>query len=356
MIQVCSQCGTRWNVRERQRVWCPRCNGTLLAPAGAPAAPPVAGPVNRGVAASRAAAGFRWIAVRPGPPPPPRRRRRPLGPTPRYQSIPRWGLVDRIAPPPVEESAPRKGASAGAVRTVLLVTAAIFALAAAAHVLRYLLMLVNRTTLLPPFIAIGSLITGVLATLAAIVAVIATAVVLTSWLIGRRSVAFARHGQSDPRPGWALWLGCLVPVVNWFLAPLFVLELAQAEGCRDRQSRPIAVWSIAWIATTLICAWATWTGLRAHEPQAVADQTVTTIVAYLAGLAVIVLLWRVIDGFIRRPVVERPMHRWVIVPGGTARDTAPAEYPEPSAQADEVADDAEDADATTRSRDREPVA
>ena len=32
MIQVCSQCGTRWNVRDRQRVWCPRCRGTLLAP------------------------------------------------------------------------------------------------------------------------------------------------------------------------------------------------------------------------------------------------------------------------------------------------------------------------------------
>ena len=34
MIQVCSQCGTRWNVRDRQRVWCPRCRGTLLAPSG----------------------------------------------------------------------------------------------------------------------------------------------------------------------------------------------------------------------------------------------------------------------------------------------------------------------------------
>jgi len=34
MIQVCSQCGTRWNVRDRRRVWCPRCNGTLLAPSG----------------------------------------------------------------------------------------------------------------------------------------------------------------------------------------------------------------------------------------------------------------------------------------------------------------------------------
>ena len=37
MIQVCSRCGTRWNVRDRQRVWCPRCNGTLLAPSAATA-------------------------------------------------------------------------------------------------------------------------------------------------------------------------------------------------------------------------------------------------------------------------------------------------------------------------------
>lgn len=32
MIQVCSQCGTRWNVRDRQREWCPRCRGRLAAP------------------------------------------------------------------------------------------------------------------------------------------------------------------------------------------------------------------------------------------------------------------------------------------------------------------------------------
>ena len=38
VIQVCSQCGTRWNVRDRQRTWCPRCHGTLLAPADAPIA------------------------------------------------------------------------------------------------------------------------------------------------------------------------------------------------------------------------------------------------------------------------------------------------------------------------------
>ena len=81
----------------------------------------------------------------------------------------------------------------------LLVTAGVFALAAATHIVRYLLMLVNRTTLLPPFVAIGSLISGVLASLAAIVAVVATAVVLTSWLVGRRAAAFARHGQIKGR-------------------------------------------------------------------------------------------------------------------------------------------------------------
>ncbi len=232
---------------------------------------------------------------------------------------------------------------------VLLVTALVFALAAAAHMFRYLLMLINRTTLLPPFVAIGSLVTGAFASLAAIVAVGATAVVLTSWLIGRRAAAFDRHGQEDPRPAWVLWAGCLVPVVNWFFAPLFVLELAEAEGCRERQNRPILLWSISWVLTTLICGWATWTTFKAHEPQAVADNTVTVIVAYLAGLAVIVLLWRVVGGFVRRPV-DRPLHRWVIVTAGPDASAAPSV---PETEAHEFPEDAAEFEAATR--DREPV-
>lgn len=353
VIQVCSQCGTRWNVRNRQRAWCPRCNGTLLAPPAhqvplAPPAPQAPGrPESAQAPAVQARAGFRWIAVRPGPPPPPRRHRRPLGPTPRYQSVPRWGLIDRIAPPAAEQVSARKRASSSAAQHALLIAGAVFALAAAAHILRYLLMLINRTTLLPPFVAIGSLLSGIFVSLAAITAVIGAAVVLTSWLIGRRAAAFARHGQADPRPELVLWLGCLVPVVNWFFAPLFVLELAQAEGCRDRQSRPIVLWSVAWIVATLISGWATWTGLKADEPQAVADNTVTEILAYLAGLAVIILLWRVLDGFVRRPV-ERPLHRWTIVPPGSTGD-APTDDVTP-------ADEPEVADDLAAPRDRESVA
>ena len=74
MIQVCSRCGTRWNVRDRQRVWCPRCNGTLLAPSAPRTAVGVERPSDRAGGAPERGRnarrgcppGYRWIAVRPG--------------------------------------------------------------------------------------------------------------------------------------------------------------------------------------------------------------------------------------------------------------------------------------------------
>ncbi len=337
-------------------MWCPRCQGPLLAPAAAapavqqPAGAPEQPPRSR-VTAPRPPAGFRWIAVRPGPPPPPRRRRRPLGPTPRYESIPRWGLVDQVAPPTdTVERAAAKATSPATARAVLIGAAVVFALAAGVHVVRYVLLLVNRTTLLPPFVAIGSLLSGVLMSLAAIAAVVATAVTLTSWLIGRRAAAFAAHGQDDPRPRWALWSGCLIPGVNLLWAPVFVLELSNAERGQERQRGPVTLWWIAWAVTFLICGWAIWTS-RATDAQGVADNTATVIVAYLAGLAVLVLLWRVLDGFVRKPV-GRPLNRWVIA----TADQPPVE-PEQQFEAETESDGAfVEAEPGVESRDREPAA
>lgn len=349
MIQVCSRCGTRWNVRDQQRGWCPRCHGALLPPSGSPVIPPLtppapgpAGPTKHQAGRQRPA-GFRWIAVRPGPPPPPRRPRRPLGPTPRYQTIPRWGLADRIGPlaPTTPDRAADRSASPHAVRITVLVAAAVFAVAALAHVVRYVLLLINRTTLLHPLVANASLLMGVMVSLAAVVAATAVAVAMTSWLIARRSEVFGRHGQPDPRPEWALWAGCLVPVVNLIWAPVFVLELAHAEHCYPRLRGPVIVWWIGWIFSTLISGWAIWTS-GATEPQAVADNTETEIVAYLAGLAVLILLLRVFDGFVRRPVAPRSVHRWVVVTEAPASE--PAEFEE--TQLDEAVE----------SRDREPAA
>jgi hypothetical protein len=196
-------------------------------------------------------------------------------------------------------------------------------LAAAIHIVRYVLLLINRTSLLPPLVAGAALWLGVLASLAAIVAVILTALVTTSWLIARRAAVYQHLGQDDPRPAWALWAGCLVPVVNLAWAPVYVIELAHAEQTQARLRGPIAAWWIAWILSTAVSIFGIATSFTT-KPQGIADNTVTVIVAYLLGTGVLVLLWQVFDAFVRKPV-ERPLHRWVVV----GQDQPPAQPVEP---------------------------
>lgn len=376
MIQVCSQCGTRWNVRDRRRELCPRCNGMLLAPvvqvgpaqvapgqmgpAGPPPLPtappprhpdprwgppmPARSPMPSGpplppapftpapftpgprAGGPRLPPGFRWIAVRPGPPPPPRAQRRPLGPTPRYAFIPRWGLVDNIAPSgELDDAKIRNGPSPATVRGVLLSAMAILVMAALVHVLRYGLLLYNRTTLLPRLVANVALLMGVVASLAAVIAVIVTTVTMTSWLTARRSAVFRHRGQDDPRPSWALWICSLVPLVNLVWAPVFVIELAHAEDSRSRLRTPIAWWWAVWIGSTGMSIFAIATSFTT-KPQGIADNTVSMIIAYVVAAAAIAMLWRVFDGFVLKPV-ERPAHRWIVVSDAqpaVADTTAPA--------------------------------
>ena len=256
-------------------------------------------------------AGYRWIAVRPGAAPPPRRRRRPLGPTPRYGVIPRWGLVDHFEAPELQAAAPRSGPSLAMVRATLLATMVVLGVAALVHVVRYALLIVNRSVLLNKVVAFAATWLGVLASVVAMFMVVASAVVLTNWLIARRAAAFAHHRRDDPRPVWALRAGCLVPLVNLFWAPVFVIELASVEERLKWLRRPIVVWWIVWIFSTAVSVFSIATSFT-QDPQGIADNTVTTIVAYLLALAALLLAMKVFLGFERQPV-ERPAKRWVIV-------------------------------------------
>ena len=318
MIQVCSRCGTRWNVRDRQRVWCPRCSGTLLAPSAAPppsewsapTAPPMRPSGQNGP--PRLPAGFRWIAVRPGAAPPARRRPRNLGPTPRYAVIPRWGLVERFDTADVgQQAAPRRGPSLTALRATLVATIAVLGIAALVHIVRYALLIINRSMLLNPVVAWLATWLGVVVSVAALFLVFATLVLLTNWLIARRSAAFKHVGRQEHRSLWALRAGCLVPFVNLVWAPVFVLELASVEDCLARVRRPIAVWWVVWVLSTAVSVFSIATSFTT-DAQGIADNTVTTIVAYLSAMSAMVLVARVLLGFERSPV-ERPAKRWVIV-------------------------------------------
>jgi hypothetical protein len=361
VIQVCSQCGTRWNVRDRQRVWCPRCRGTLLAPSAETPSPDQrwsAGPRTP----PRLPPGYRWIAVRPGPPPPPRRRRRPLGPTPRYLVVPRWGLQDHVeADGSGQRSAVRQAPPPARVHAALFATVLTLGIAALVHLMRYLLLIINRNSLLNWLVADGAALLSVLASLAAIAAVITYALLLTRWLIARRAAAFAHHGRTETRTPWALRLGCLLPpsaamvlaitfaVIlvaygrspSWALMagcvvlcclPLlgavwslvYVVELAKTEDSYPRLRASIWGWWLLWLLSTLTSVFASITS-GAQDVQGIANNTLAMIVAYLLAVAAAMATAKVYQGFERKPV-ERPAHRWVVVAddGTAAPKPAPA--------------------------------
>ncbi|MEB3980924.1 DUF4328 domain-containing protein [Mycobacterium sp. 663a-19] len=323
MIQVCSQCGTRWNVRDRRREWCPRCRGALMAPL---ADPPPAGPQwgTRGIPPApprpagwqrtppRLPPGFRWIAVRPGAAPPARRRLRPLGPTPRYTVIPRWGLADRVEQAPAGAETPTPtGPSVASVRTSIFVGVLVLGIAALVYVVRYVLLIVNRNTLLNTVVAVAADWLGILASVAALAAVITAGVMLIRWLIARRAAVFSHHRMPEPRSVRALWAGCVVPLANLLWAPVFVIELATMEEHYHRLKRPILVWWIAWVASYTVSTFAMVSSF-ATDAQGIADNTVMMVFAYLLAAATVAAAARVFEGFVRKPV-ERPAHRWVVV-------------------------------------------
>ena len=200
------------------------------------------------------------------------------------------------------------------VRATLIATMAVLGAAALVHLVRYGLLIINRGMLLNPWVAGAATWLGVAVSVVAMFMVVASAVVLTNWLIGRRAAAFAYRGQPDPRPLWALRAGAWCPCVNLAWAPVFVIELAGVEERLSWLRRSIAVWWLVWVASTVVSVFSIATSF-ATEAQAIADNTVTTTVAYLLALAALLLVMKVFDGFERQPV-EKPSKRWVIVPDG----------------------------------------
>lgn len=198
------------------------------------------------------------------------------------------------------------------VRRTLAVTLVAFAVAAFVDVVNYALLLVNRSTLLNPIVAGAATWAGVAISVVAFFAMIASAVVLTNWLISRRALAHARHDTTDPRPVWQLWLGCLIPLVNLFWAPVFVIELARVEGRLTWLRTRIAVWWGAWWVSFAVSVFAFATSFTS-DAQGIANNTVATTIAYLAALAALLLTLKLYRGF-EYVAVDRPVKRWVIVP------------------------------------------
>jgi len=197
------------------------------------------------------------------------------------------------------------------VRTALFLSVLVLSMAALVYVARYVLLVINRNTLLNSIVAIAADWIGMLASVAAVAAMITSGVLLIRWLIARRAAVFAHHGLPESRSVRALWAGCVVPLANLLWAPVYVIELATVEEHYARLRRPILEWWIAWVLSYLVCGFAIFTSF-ATDAQGIANNTVLMIFAYLLAAVTVAAVARVFEGFERKPV-ERPAHRWVVV-------------------------------------------
>jgi hypothetical protein len=260
--------------------------------------------------------------VRPGAAPQRRRRTRHLSPTPRYPVIPRWGLVEHFDTDGPQQTAARTGPSVTMVRNTLIATIAVLGFAALLHLIRYVLLIVNRTVLLNAWVAGAATWLGVAVSVVAMFTVLAGFVVLANWLVARRAAAFAHRGHQDPRPAWLLRVGCLTPLVNLAWAPVFVIELAAVEDRLSWLRKPIVAWWLVWVLSTVLSGFSIATSF-ARDAQGIANNTVTTTIAYLAAMAAFLLAMKVFVGFERQPV-SRHVRRWVVVPDDANPSPTPA--------------------------------
>ncbi|MUM27351.1 DUF4328 domain-containing protein [Mycobacterium sp. CBMA295] len=235
-----------------------------------------------------------------------------------YRVIPSWGLQQQFDFDDQPQASEDVESGVSTVRLMLVAAMVVLGIAAFAHLVRYALLLINRSMLLHPLIAIGGVVLGLLASLLAIVVVIMAVVVLVRWLITRRAARYAEHGEVDPRSATTLWLCCLLPGVNLAMAPVFVWELAALEGRLTHLRRPIVVWWVIWLLSAVVATWSmvstVYVTFFGDTPQNIADNTVTAIVGYLLALAAFLLAAKVFAGFEGTgATAERSVRRWVVV-------------------------------------------
>ncbi|MBB1033759.1 DUF4328 domain-containing protein, partial [Dietzia sp. CQ4] len=86
----------------------------------------------------------------------------------------------------------------------------------------------------------------------------------------------------DPRSRAGLWVGCLLPVVNWFRIPVYLAELRLASPRAPTRSGLLRWW-VAVAVNGIAVALALWRG-TGEGSQAAADTVLLTALAAAAAV------------------------------------------------------------------------
>ncbi|MEE3852288.1 DUF4328 domain-containing protein [Gordonia sp. LSe1-13] len=287
------------------------------APVPGPRPSPVSGPRSGRLYRSRH---VRWVARRP-PEAIPARRRSDLALRPRYIPrylyIPQWGLRD--APVVTEAALSRRDTLTAALSRALHVLAAALGLAAVAHLGRYILLVVNRSTPVPAW---TDLITSALVLFGGLLSVgcfVYATVVFARWVVALRADAYRRDERRDPRRRWQILLMAGVPLLNVWGAAVLLHEAAnmRTDLDRDRTRRRLSRIWVGWVLVNVVAVAAVVTRLVAMSSGSIqtgADALLAVVVsAACSGVFAWWLPDRLDATFGERREDPVPSRRWVAV-------------------------------------------
>lgn len=269
----------------------------------------------------------RWVARRPPesipPPRPPRRNQARL--IPRYVYLPAWGLIDRPVSSAGSATVDKPTRLGAALTSALQLVGATLAASVVAHGLRYILLIINRTTPLPAWLITVSTALILVAGVLALAAFAYVTVIFVRWVIALRADAYGRLDRADPRR--RPWLVVLagIPLVNVLGAPLLLHEAAaMREGgpagatgvtgvLRDRL---VQVWW-AWVIVNAIAVAALITRVVAWQSESIQTGANALVMVILsAAVSACFAYWaaRRLPSLFDTETVERiPDKRWVAV-------------------------------------------
>lgn len=187
-----------------------------------------------------------WVADRPPSAKPvakPSRTVEPT-PTPSYRFIPRWGLTD--LPPDRHASSAETPDVRGTLPSALMLAAYPLAAAAVVHLVRYLIVVVNRSTPIPQLLDLLSSAAVLVFGVCAVIGMVFALVSFTRWMLATRAAAYAAAGTGDPRGRRHQILLTALPLVNVVGAPLLLAEAAQCGDDVAGAGARIKKISIAW--------------------------------------------------------------------------------------------------------------
>jgi len=165
-------------------------------------------------------------------------------PTPSYRVIPRWGLSEVRADPSVDSAETPDVRSA--LPSALLLAAYPLAAAALVHAIRYLIVVVNRSTPIPQWLDLLSSAAVVVFGVFAVIGMVFALVAFTRWMLATRAEAYAAAEIGDPRSRRNQILLTVLPLVNVIGAPLLLAEAARCGDDVDRAGERIKKIATAW--------------------------------------------------------------------------------------------------------------